>query len=255
MPEDRKIEKASAGALLLATRRAQRDLRDAADDVIDDAIVDASRSRVIKRSTAYAAIMSSAKLMAPALVGALVLSHSQIANLARGRLIAEFGATGLVLHPSQLSGTGPLEEDRTMSESAALSLAAQWRASALSRVSQAIAQEKSVSRALETTRKALSTSLDRTSITEATRAYEDIRRRELVDLIETDKRVSKWVDDNAIVERWCAMVDACSDCEDLDGEECEIGGDFPGGARPPLHCHCQCNTSIVMAATMKREAA
>jgi SPP1 gp7 family putative phage head morphogenesis protein len=52
-------------------------------------------------------------------------------------------------------------------------------------------------------------------------------------------------EDNRVV--WIATSDACPECEELDGEERTLDGEYPGdgGDGPPLHPNCRCTEGIV----------
>jgi len=49
-------------------------------------------------------------------------------------------------------------------------------------------------------------------------------------------------------QRWSAAPDCCDECQALDGEEVELGSDFPndGGSGPPLHPRCVCDVVAVL---------
>jgi hypothetical protein len=46
---------------------------------------------------------------------------------------------------------------------------------------------------------------------------------------------------------WIAAGDPCPECEVLDGEEVDLGEDYPGdgGDGPPLHPNCRCTEGVV----------
>lgn len=52
-------------------------------------------------------------------------------------------------------------------------------------------------------------------------------------------------EDNRVV--WIATSDACPECEELDGEERTLDGEYPGdgGDGPPLHPNCRCTEGII----------
>lgn len=54
-----------------------------------------------------------------------------------------------------------------------------------------------------------------------------------------------WLDESTR-RQWIASSDACPECDALDGEEADLGGNYPndGGEGPPLHPNCRCTEGI-----------
>ncbi len=62
-----------------------------------------------------------------------------------------------------------------------------------------------------------------------------------------DQAVDKGLLDEDSKRVWIAAGDACPECDELDGEETTLDGEYPGdgGDGPPLHPACRCTEGIV----------
>lgn len=246
MTDDQKrkrLARLASGSLLLATRRTETLLREAARPHVRDAARRVTGDETPTQSARSLLAVSGA--MVPALALAVIRGRKLARRAATARLVAELDATGQGLvrggQAAAKLSVAAMAEDEVAAQSVAESLAIQWRQVAQGllmagrdRVDPKVAVERS--------ERAFRPRLVRVSTTETAVAYQDEHRARLALAVRQGE-----VDSDRLMLEWSALTDACPRCRPLHGERVRVGESFSTGDRPgSVHVNCSCVELVVL---------
>lgn len=251
----------AVGALLLAQDALEKDIRAAVYPHIAEASAEAAkRHGDERRALTLGLLLLGAKAMATDVRTAIVDGRAAARARARGRLVAELGAAGIIIGAHEWQPSHRSEEDDAHAASSADSLASQWRQLAIAAVLLSRRKDAPASKAIAATRGSMVARIERTASTEAAQGYNDERRAAMGSLIRFDRtyRDGDLADriESTVGRRWSALVDACEKCEPMDGVIVGMSDSFPGDEEPGyVHARCRCIEEIVSLEATTRRAA
>jgi hypothetical protein len=249
-PASQRAARLSAGTLVNVEKQAHRDVKRAADDAIDQAVLAAQREKADNRKklALLALLLWTSKDMEARVTRALVDARQASRASAASRLFAEFKAVG-IRFPLQDTGNRRRALDQHHASSSAASLASAWRGRATAAVIRSSRRDEDAVAALEKTREQIVPSIARTTTTEIAQAWNDEKVEALDEALQEDEEFAAAVAEMpGLWRRWDAILDrrTCADCREHDGETAPIGGSFEGGDEPGfVHPTCRCLDTIV----------
>ncbi len=228
-----------AGALLLAERRTQRQLREAARESVDGAVADATRRHEREGAAALLLMLAMwSRRMAAKAREALSAGRQAARRDALERSARQIRSVGIRLPDGALLAAHGRRHDvdDAHGHAAADSLAAQWRAQANARVMQALKMERDAARAIEQSWASMPYRIGRTAATETASAFNDELHRGLIDVAESVPELKSAFASGGLVRIWSSLLDmrVCPECAARDGKI------IRGNDVPPLHPLCRC---------------
>ena len=245
---DRKLGRASAGALVLLAKRAGKQAARVADQSVDGAVVQIgklSRKDRQRRAEVFGIVLAAAAALSADLGAVLLAGRRAAREGARVRLAAELAAAGVVA--GELKSKGSKREDEAWAATAAESASVAWRSAALALAAKASREEKSAANAIERTRDRALSLADRAARTETARAYSEEHVRALRAAADADSDLRDRLKKARVVRVWESALEknTCERCEDHDGERVGVDEDFSGGDEPgQVHPHCLCSSYL-----------
>jgi hypothetical protein len=250
LPSNSKLAKLAAGALLLEERKARaalaaavgRHARDAADEI----------ERQNRNHAKLAAVLLASKAMAIELTAALRTARADARAAARRRLAKELTAAGIIMSVRDGRTAEAQREDEVYAQSAADSLAGQWRSLAIVGVMSAERKDVSAAASVRKTSKPMQHRVVRTAATEVARAFSSEHASAI------EEASLSYPDEHGLVRVWSAILDmrVCPSCAAMHGETAPIGGEFANGSAPgEIHVCCRCVEIVVPEAEALRAAA
>ena len=235
--KDSRQARLAAGMLLLRERAARADIDQSARAATAQVGDDIGRRRSQGRAAALAAIVVAARALAPRIQADIARNRQAARAAASTRLGAELGAAGVALAAMGPTHAARAHEDDALAESAAASLAAQWRTILMASVLRAARKDEDAATALRKAAPAMDCRVERTAATEIAYAYNDEHARALEEAQQREPGLFAGIQ---IVRVWSAVLDrrTCIECADRDGRVVE-------GDDPPLHPLCRC-VSVAM---------
>lgn len=248
MIDDLKLARASAGALLLASKRASRDARGVAGASVDEAVAEANRRKDNTRRVA--------------LLGALlVVGHSFAGRLRTAIVDGAAGArrAGLLRAKAELAAAGidvPADfleyaarhaaEDMVHAQAVSDAVALSWQSLAVASVTRATRRETSPAKAIETTRAKAIARVETAAKTESARAFVDEHARAVREAANDNAEFAKALKLARVVRVWNSVLEdrTCSPCSSHHGETTDYGSDFDGDEPGDMHPRCLCTAYL-----------
>lgn len=255
-PAQRRVQAASANAMVAVERQSLRAMRRLLEDVTDDTVAAIARQNDASSDASKAAILSllilGGKKLRAGLRTRVTRARGDARGVAHDRLNVELQAAGAPLRFGAGLRMPKLHADPAHAVAASDTIAATWQAAGLMNLNAALAAGTSPARAIDATSAAVDGRLRRIAATEVPQAYNDEHRRSSEDIAaELGGDVGL---DVLLVRRWDAILDArtCQTCAARDGQVVPLGSSFKSGDEPGfVHPWCRCMSTVVAIPRMR----
>jgi hypothetical protein len=227
----------SLGTLLLSERRTTRAVRATVKDASDRLVGETVNHHRLRDTAAIMLILSASKRLATDIETALHAAKAAAWEAGARRLEVELRAAGAWEAAKRVRTTYSAAKD-IQAATTAESVALVWRQRAIYAVQKALREDAEVASALRGLALSVEANVTRAAATESAQAYDGGHVDGASDLGEYA--------DFVILDRWDAMLDACSACRTLDGDLTLVGEPFPSGDEPSYkHPRCRCSRTTI----------
>lgn len=246
-PERPRAARLAAGTLLLAVKKTKADINEAVEEAGDSAVGAADRKGNRKAEILAALLLIGTRLNRN-IQRAVLDGRRNARDIGAKRLALELAGLGIVLSAQELA-TYEHQEDEARAAVAGQALAAAWQAAAMYAALSALRTDEGLAKGLRRAKFVLRGRVDRTAATESAQAFNAERREGLREAASQDQAIETALEH--LGRRWDAMLDACPDCADHDGDVTGIDDDFNGDEPGEMHPNCRCVWTLVEVAEAK----
>jgi hypothetical protein len=229
--------KVSLGTLLLSEKRATKALRATVKDASDRIVGETANHHRLRDTAAIMLIMSASKRLAWDLQATLHAAKAAAWEAGARRLEVELRAAGAQEAAKRVRTAYSAAKD-IQAATTAESVALVWRQRAIYAVQKAVREEADVANALKGLAVLVDGNVTRAAATESAQAYDGGH-------VNGASSLGEYAD-FVILDRWDAMLDACSRCRALDGSLVLVGEPFESGEEPAfVHPRCRCERTTI----------